>query len=340
MKNFFRIQSLHKKIGAAFFCALLSCFISIYAEEGSYDIPPSIRFTLEKEESTGNFPLVYYLSYPQEGEASYPIFVLCDGSEYKGGEGSVYHVRKFFEQKVGELHAGYLTVEKYGIDGNQKDLQQFWQNYTVSQRLKDHLQVISYIEKNPPIGWNGKFIFAGIAEGALIATDLSLLLSDNTLATVNWSAAPNYAWDDHLWNFLAEDKKVSLSRKIQDAMPRWTPFSSDVPSNRDDFDILFHKALANPTSDHWFAGLTYLYHADALQRATVDPTKIKKPFLLVSGTKDCIIESCDQFAKEGWEAGAPITYFRIEGMDHYIRKHPDVINQSFDWLKTCIDNAK
>jgi hypothetical protein len=33
------------------------------------------------------------------------------------------------------------------------------------------------------------------------------------------------------------------------------------------------------------------------------------------------------------EAGAPITYFRIEGMDHWLRKRPDVIDQSFEWLK-------
>jgi len=28
-----------------------------------------------------------------------------------------------------------------------------------------------------------------------------------------------------------------------------------------------------------------------------------------------------------------VTYFRIPDMDHYVRKSPDIIEQSFTWLK-------
>lgn len=47
-------------------------------------------------------------------------------------------------------------------------------------------------------------------------------------------------------------------------------------------------------------------------------------------------ESCDQFIQKGLDAGAPITYFHVDEMDHYIRKRPDIIDQSFDWLRQQI----
>ena len=59
----------------------------------------------------------------------------------------------------------------------------------------------------------------------------------------------------------------------------------------------------------------------------------RSPFLVVQGTEDPNIESCDEFVRKAKEAGAPIEYIRVEGMDHYIRKRPDIIDQSFQWLK-------
>ncbi|MBA2728562.1 MAG: hypothetical protein H0U49_10375, partial [Parachlamydiaceae bacterium] len=77
----------------------------------------------------------------------------------------------------------------------------------------------------------------------------------------------------------------------------------------------------------------YLYHADAFLKPAVNYSKIRSPFLVVKGTADSDIESCDQFVQKAMEAGAPITYFRIEGMDHWFRKRTDIIDQSFCWLQ-------
>jgi dipeptidyl aminopeptidase/acylaminoacyl peptidase len=84
-------------------------------------------------------------------------------------------------------------------------------------------------------------------------------------------------------------------------------------------------------------GMTYLYHADAFQKLPIEYNKIQAPFLVVKGTMDSDIESCDQFVQKATEAGAPISYFRIDGMDHWLRKRPDIINQSFDWLKIQLE---
>ena len=54
---------------------------------------------------------------------------------------------------------------------------------------------------------------------------------------------------------------------------------------------------------------------------------------MVNCILDSIIASCDLFVYNARQADVSITYLRIDDMDHYIRKRPDVIEQSFDWLK-------
>ncbi|WP_059358638.1 hypothetical protein [Parachlamydia acanthamoebae] len=61
--------------------------------------------------------------------------------------------------------------------------------------------------------------------------------------------------------------------------------------------------------------------------------KIHTLFLVVAGAEDTIIHSRDAFFIKAKNADAKITYLRVEGMDHYVRKRPDIINQSFEWLK-------
>jgi hypothetical protein len=58
------------------------------AKAGQYNIPPSIRFTIERENNDP--PIVYYFSSPNAIDESYPILVLCEGSTGKGDIGSVF----------------------------------------------------------------------------------------------------------------------------------------------------------------------------------------------------------------------------------------------------------
>lgn len=302
----------------------------------SYDIPSSIRFTLDREGSSS--PLVYYFGQPDPPD-SYPILFLCEGSSSKGALKSVFWFREYFSEKIQPLHVGYLTVEQWGIDGNTIDEKEFWNHYTRSQRLDDHLKVIKDLESHPPQGWNGKLIFIGVSEGGPLVTDLSTIYP-HTLATINWVGAGDWSWDDELWQFFEHWKQNSFWIRLYDAVPRWLPFSSDIPQTRPEFDALVDHIISNPTPDQWMGGMTYFYHADAFLKPPIDYHKIRSPFLVVKGTTDSDIESCDQFVQKALEVGAPITYFRIEGMDHWLRKRPDVIDQSFDWLKIQMRLAK
>lgn len=93
------------------------------------------------------------------------------------------------------------------------------------------------------------------------------------------------------------------------------------------------KIADNPTSNRHFLGMTYKYHSDAMLYSDIDYKKIRTPFLVVGGTKDSAISSTDAFVKKAKVAGVDITYLRIKDMDHYIRKRPDIIHESFEWLK-------
>lgn len=57
---------------------------------------------------------------------------------------------------------------------------------------------------------------------------------------------------------------------------------------------------------------------------------------MVSGDKDTFIESSDEFVRKAKQAGVNITYFRVSGMDHCVRKHQAILDQSFEWLKKFV----
>ena len=309
------------------------CFYS-QVMSSELTIPPEVRFTIEREGS--DVPLVYYFEQPQKED--YPILMLCGGSNMKGDVVSVFRIYEEFKERIHAFQEGYLAVEKWGVDGNSINEKEFWEHYSWSQRLKDHLQVIRHLQANPPQGWNGKFVFIGGSEGGILVTDLTMLCED-TLATINWVGAADESWDDEVWQFFEHWKNSSIWMRLYSALPKWLPFSLDFPQTREEFDEVLQEIRNNPTPEKWLGGLTYFYFADALQRQPVDYAKIRSPFLVVEGTEDSALRSCDLFVQKATAAGVPITYFRVEGMGHEIRERPDVIEQSFLWLEEQLLNT-
>ncbi len=158
------------------------------------------------------------------------------------------------------------------------------------------------------------------------------------LATVNWSGASHLGWRKELWPFIQGIRQsFSWWMKVLDILPGWMPFSLKLPKTKKDLDIALNKTLENPTHEKEFLGMTYLYHRDALKYPNPSYQEIKTPYLVVAGGKDPNIESGDLFVQKAKQNNVNITYFRIEGMDHYIRKRPDIINQSLEWLDKKVD---
>ncbi len=300
-----------------------------------YDIPPSCRFATPRPES--NAPdIVYYVSKPKVSFRC-PIAILIGGSTSRDAIGSIVHVHRYFLQEFLSLPCAIITVEQWGVDGNRIDETLFLKHYTRSQRLKDHRVVIENLLSNPPAWWNGKFILVGVSEGGPLVTKLTEYYAEHVAATVNWCGSGDYSWLVELWEFIGDMRKnAPWWMRLWDRMPSWMPFSFGIPKSFDAYSSLMQQISQDPTSEKFFMGMTYLYHADALAWPENEYAKLTKPFLVVAGTRDSIIDSCDSFVEKAKAAGADTTYMRVEGMDHYIRLRPDIIEQSFVWLKERI----
>ena len=179
-----------------------------------------------------------------------------------------------------------------------------------------------------------EFIFFGISEGGPLIISLTTQYSDITRATINWVGAGDWSWRDELWAFIVNMRKnAPWWMKLCDAMPRWMPFAFDIPKTRNDYDAIMDSALEDPCVEKEFMGMTYRYHADALTYPSPEYDAIRTPFLVVVGSLDPMIDSCDAFVERARIAGAPITYIRVPDMDHYVRTRLDIIEQTFEWLK-------
>ncbi len=292
-----------------------------------YKIPAASRF-IAKRPGANKPSIIYYLTKPKNSH--YPIVIVCGGSSSKEDVGSIIHIHRYLLKEFLELGVGVLTVEQWGVDGNKVNKKIFMEHYTRSQRLQDHQAIIEHLKSHPPQGWNGKLIFLGVSEGGPIVTTLTTEYPDITLATINWSGAGDWSWREELWAFL-EPIRVE-SAKSSELINLKDNTSLEEITSRKQFDARMDATLHNPTSNKYFLGMTYKYHADALLYPDTDYKKIRTPFLVVSGVKDTFIQSSDAFVYKAKNAGVNITYIRVEDMDHYVRKRPDIIAKSFKWL--------
>jgi pimeloyl-ACP methyl ester carboxylesterase len=305
--------------------------------KSSYVIPSSSRFTVQR--GGGAPDIVYYFSRPKN-TISYPIALLCGGSTTKDAIGSIIHFHRYFLKEFLSLKVAVITLEQWGVDGKQVNEAEFWAHYTRSQRLKDHCTVIEHLKEHPPSGWNGKLIFLGASEGGLLVTTLTELYSDSVLATINWCGAGDWPWHKELWSFIQAMRRNSpWWFKLWELISAYFFFSSGFPQTEEAYEELIEQILSNPTIDKEFLGMTYFYHTDALLYPDHNYQKLKTPLLVVAGAQDSIVLSSDSFVQKAKTAGCPITYLRIEDMDHYIRTRPDIIEQSFEWLRLYIKQS-
>ncbi len=295
----------------------------------NYEIPAASRFTASRS-GVPDSDIVFYRSIPKSD--NYPIAILCGGSTDKEHLSSIIHFHRYFLQECKGLGLGVVTVEQWGIDGNDIDQEECIAHYTRTQRLRDHREVLAHLKANPFEGWNGKFVFIGVSEGGAIVTSLSTEYSEETVATINWSGAGDWHWRDELWVFLQRlietNPQCPHSVLLSDC-----EICSELTTTRDKFNALMNFIMQNPTPDEYFLNMTYLYHADAQVYPNYNYEELSSPFLVVTGALDTIIDSSDEFVAKAHAAGAPITYMRICDMDHYVRKRPDVIDASFTWLR-------
>lgn len=290
-----------------------------------YEVPEDSRFVVKRSFKRD---VVYYLSKPEK--ASYPIAVLIDGSSSIGSVSSVIHFHRYFLQECLDLGMGALSVESLGVDGQKIDEKKWRYHYKRSGRVLWNKKAIEALKKNPPAGWNGKLVFIAVSEGGAIANELAAKYKNETLAVVNLCGASGKRWIEHVWNFVQkldrEDVLCSHKFIIRDCNR-----CKDI-LNRGWLNFIMGSIRWENSPYENFLGMSGVYHADAMGFPLPKYKKLTMPYLAVAGELDHDIECSDLFVEKAKEAGMDITYFRVEGMDHYIRKRPDILEQTFEWL--------
>ena len=304
--------------------------------KSDYVIPPSSRFIAPRSQEDAP-EIVYYLSKPHH-VSTFPIAILCGGSTSAGQVASIIHFHRYLLAEFLQLPAAVITVEMWGIDGPAVDEKVFMEHYTRSQRLHDHQDLIYHLIASPPKGWNGRLILLGVSEGGPLVISLAQEYAHLLEATVNWVGAGDQNWQEELWNFIKDLRKnLPWRYKLLDMIPSWI-YDFGVPKKYEKYCHIMQGTLSDSTAKKSFLGMTYKYHADALTYPQVDYACLTTPFLSVIGSLDPMIVSADMFAQKALEAGVPLTYMRIEGMDHSIRRRLEVVAQSFDWLREQLEN--
>lgn len=291
---------------------------------------PSTTFSFDtysiKRNSIESSNITYFVSKPRD-VTSYPIVIMVGGSTDKQSLDSIVNFQHYFESDLNNNHLGTLAVDKWGIDHQMINESVVMTHYTRTQIFNDYQQVIDYIQKNPPKGWNGKFAVLGVSEGGPIAEKLAENNKD-IQAVVLWSGAIDSSWRDTLWldmHQIYNDVCIPLKMPVADCY--------DV-SNKDKFESRINLILNNQSSESYFFNMTNMYVADGVTFSRPDYTKLANHnVLVVTGVKDTIITSSDDFYKKAKQNHVKIDYWRIDGMDHKIRNHPDLINNTFIWLK-------
>ena len=256
---------------------------------------------------------------------TYPIVILVGGSTDKEHLSSIANFHKYFYTQLLQNNLGAISVDGWGINLNHINESEFMNHYTRSQILSNYQQVIDHLIKYPPTGWNGKLAVLGVSEGGPIATQLN---EQNKMisATVLWSGTIDSSWRDALWLDMYKvytSVCVPLKNPVKDCY--------DV-ATKDRFESRIDNILANPTSESYFFNMTNMYVADGVKFPTPDYDKLHGAILVVTGVKDTIIDSSDIFYEKAKQHDIDIAYWRVESMDHLIRKRPDLINDSFSWL--------
>lgn len=271
---------------------------------------------------------VFYFTKPAKNR--FPIAVICEGSTMPDDIESVWQLTQFDQFSGLKDSLGILAVEKDGVDAGVIDKDRFFANYTRSRRFHDHVAVIDHMLKNPPDGFDGRLVFIGASEGGPLANQLSIHYRE-TIATINWSGADDHPWPDELWAWMGQ------MRNEHPFLAWFYTWWHKVPKTREGFDKVMAETLKDPSDKRWFLGMTHRYHADAIKTPALDYKKIHAPMLIVCGTKDSLIFSCDSFVAKAQKAKAPITYWRVEGMEHRISQNKqNIIPKSFEWLKELL----
>ena len=213
-----------------------------------------------------------------------------------------------------------LTVEKYGIDPNQEIADPFedcptaYHEYnTVSQRVADYAQIIDVLKDRP--WWNGTLVLFGGSMGGTVMARLATRVEAD--AVILLSTGGGITFGDMIIRTIPEEAHPQIEQK-------------------------YDEIRQNPDSTELWAGYSYRFWADSLDRREVDDMlETAAPILLINGGRDSSSPvgtaraAVDLFGQKG---RCNLTYWELPGLDHGmadasdVSHLTDVLDQAAAWL--------
>jgi serine-type D-Ala-D-Ala carboxypeptidase/endopeptidase len=263
--------------------------------------------------------LVYYTDLPPT-KKNFPLLLVIEGS-YVHEDGPRSIVRLLKDDGLlcsyKDLGIGVVLLERRGITPH-LDKEKFHRFNTPSQRLTDHLILVEYLRNNPPKNWNGKLFVLGGSEGGAIAIKLSKLV--NPCACITLVGCGDQSFKEYIWNHIEQfNRAVEINPWWKRAYLTILKIYENIPSTRDEYELLCQEMLSDPNPSKFWYGQTYLYWSDALeQNEQKDFLQLNCPALVVAGSKDIECESSDRLIAKAKSQNKNVTYLRIDGMTHDI----------------------
>lgn len=312
--------------------SLALCFLSIgcTSEPDRYDVSYTYD-NVHEIMTVKEAPLSYRLDFPETVAETVPLLVVIDGSSCRGPatNGLIDLLKPDASSPVPYAR---LIVEKIGVDLEDdgetcSDL--FSQNYTIQNRVLNHLRVLQHI-RGEHEWWNGKLLIWGWSDGGDIAAQLTAYYP-NTKRAVLGAMGGGITMAEHFRDqdfcpadrFQSSEQKERCIAKLQ---------------------ARFDDIRANPSSEKtWLGGdNTYkVWESRLFSRLSHLLVDNQVPILIVHGTEDKGQIKSARALKEDLDAAgnAAYTYWEIETMTHTPRQltseQGDRLYKAMrDWLLT------
>jgi len=257
-------------------------------------------------------PLSYRLDIPEDISKTVPLLVVIDGSSCRGpGTNGLIDLLK--PDANSPLPYARLIVEKIGVeleDDGETCSDLFSQNYTIQNRVLNHLRVLQHL-RGEQKWWNGELLIWGWSDGGDIAAQLTAYYP-NTQRAVLGAMGGGITMAEHFRDqdfcpadrFQSSEQKESCIAKLQ---------------------ARFDDIRTNPSSAKTWLGDDNTYRVwesrlfSRLSHLLVDN---QVPILIVHGKEDKGQIKGARALKKDLEAGGNTvyTYWEIENMGHSPRQ--------------------
>ena len=229
-----------------------------------------------------------------------------------------------------------LTVEKYGVapgDDPANDHADcsptFRRHHTITQRVEDAAAVLAALRGRD--WWNGRLVLIGGSEGGDVIARLSARIEADAAILISTGGGKTFG-EMVRQSITAEMKRHGVPRD------RWPPV-----------ERIFGQVRANPQSSEVWAGSSFRFWADAIDRRIMDSMlESRTRFLLIQGGRDVPTPPelarmvADGFASAG---RSNLTYWEFPALDHAMTdaqgtsEMKDVLAQAAAWLETVFETA-